>query len=177
MYAINAADGTLGKVVDKHSFGTELRTSHAHCGVFAPGNAHAFVCDLGLDGIHQFHFDESTGKLRENEVEPFCHSSAGSGPRHMAFHPNNVAAYTINEKDSTIDSFSYHAASGRLRREFTLSTLPDDFKGDSYCAEITVSPDGRHVYVSSSAITARSCRSCISKWCATDVAAGVEPCC
>ena len=93
----------------------------------------------------------NTGKLRENEAEPFSHSSKGSGPRHMVFHPNNVAAYTINEKDSTIDSFSYHA-SGRLRRERTVSTLPDDFKGESFCAEIKVSPDGRHVYGSNRAV-------------------------
>jgi 6-phosphogluconolactonase len=152
VYAINS-DGSLGRVADSRSFGSELQPSHAHCGVFAPGNRHAFVCDLGLDGIHQFSFDDATGKLREHEDEPFVRSSKGSGPRHIAFHPNGVAAYVINEKDSTVDTFSYIQVFGRLVRHQTLSSLPPGFEGESYCAEIKVSSDGRHVYGSNRGIS------------------------
>jgi 6-phosphogluconolactonase len=84
--------GTLGHVVDTRNFGSETRPSHAHCGAFSPDNGHAFICDLGLDGIHQFQFDERTGRLVENPNEPFVHSSPGSGPRHIAFHPRGNAA-------------------------------------------------------------------------------------
>ena len=152
VYAINS-DGSLGRVADSRSFGSELQPSHAHCGVFAPGNRHAFVCDLGLDGIHQFSFDDATGKLREHEDEPFVRSSKGSGPRHIAFHPNGVAAYVINEKDSTVDTFSYIQVFGRLVRHQTLSSLPPGFEGESYCAEIKVSSDVRHVYGSNRGIS------------------------
>lgn len=145
--------GTLGRVADTRSFGSELRPSHAHCGAFSPDNAHAFICDLGLDGIHQFEFDERTGRLRSNRHEPFVHSSPGSGPRHIAFHPRGTAAYTINEHDSTVDTFAYLGRdSGRLRRQQTLPTLPAHFEGQSYCAEIKVSADGRHVYGSNRAV-------------------------
>lgn len=78
--------------------------------------------------------------------EPFVHSSAGSGPRHMVFHPNDVTAYVINERDSTIDSFVFEPLRGTLQRESTTSTLPPDFVGVSYCAEIHVTVDGRYVY-------------------------------
>ena len=150
MYAIEE-DGALGRVVDSREFGTEARPSHAHCAVFSPNNRHAYVCDLGLDGIHCFHFDAATGRLREHDEEAFSHSSPGSGPRHIAFHPRGVAAYAINENDSTIDTFTY-LPSGRLRRERTLTTLPAHFEGKSYCAEIKVSRDGRHVYGSNRAV-------------------------
>jgi 6-phosphogluconolactonase len=152
VYEITTA-GALGRVVDTRSFGTEARPSHAHCGSFSPDNRHAFVCDLGLDGIHQFRFDASTGRLAENAEEPFVHSSPGSGPRHIAWHPRGTAAYTINEKDSTVDTFAYLGPEvGRLRRQQTLPTLPSHFEGESYCAEIKVSPDGRHVYGSNRAV-------------------------
>lgn len=145
--------GTLGHVVDTRNFGSETRPSHAHCGAFSPDNGHAFICDLGLDGIHQFQFDERTGRLVENPNEPFVHSSPGSGPRHIAFHPRGNAAYTINEKDSTVDTFAYLGREvGRLRRQQTLPTLPTHFKGESYCAAIKVSADGRHVYGSNRAV-------------------------
>ncbi len=145
--------GTLGRVVDIRNFGSETRPSHAHCGVFSPDNAHAFICDLGLDGIHQFQFDQRTGRLVENPDEAFVRSSPGSGPRHIAFHPRGNAAYVINEKDSTVDTFAYLGRDvGRLRRQQTLPTLPAHFQGESYCAEIKVSADGRHVYGSNRAV-------------------------
>ena len=138
-------DGKLGRISDARVFGTSDRPSHAHCGTFSPDNRFAFVCDLGLDGIHQFLFDAATGRLMENAHEPFSRSSNGSGPRHMAWHPSGIAAYCINETDSTIDTFLYIQAEGRLRRQQTLSTLPDNFRGQSYCAEIKVSSDGHFV--------------------------------
>ena len=140
--------GAVGDVVDSRCFGA---SSHAHCAVFAPGNKHAFICDLGLDGVHQFDFDDRTGKLTENAKEPFSHSSSGSGPRHICFHPRGLAVYTINEKDSTVDTFTYLPDQGLLRREQTLSALPSNFHGVSYCAEIKVSRDGRHLYGSNRA--------------------------
>jgi len=52
--------------------------------------------------------------------------------------------YVINELDSTIASYTY--ADGQIRPLETVSTLPADFTGDSTCAQIVVSPDGRFVY-------------------------------
>jgi len=42
--------------------------------------------------------------------------------------------------------FDYNADSGTLSEKQTISTLPDGFKGASYCADVKVTPDGRYLY-------------------------------
>lgn len=115
----------------------------AHSAFFSPDEKYIFVQDLGLDKIIAYRINESDKKLEfhgETQLTP------GSGPRHLAFHPNGKFAYVINELNSTVMVFRYISAEGRLEMLQTISTLPDDFEGESYCAEIAVSEDGRTVY-------------------------------
>eukprot|EP01051_Picozoa_sp_SAG22_P002176 SAG22_NODE_95_length_20791_cov_40.318514_16_plen_288_part_00 len=70
------ADGSLGACADCREFGGGggSAPSHAHCGVFSADNRHAWVCDLGLDLLHQFEFDSGTrGKSRalQKDSHPF----------------------------------------------------------------------------------------------------------
>jgi 6-phosphogluconolactonase len=68
----------------------------------------------------------------------------GAGPRHFDFHPRGKTIFVISELNSTITSFKFQ---NRRWKEFqTISTLPSDFKGESYCADIHVSADGRFLY-------------------------------
>ena len=55
-------------------------------------------------------------------------------------------AYVINELDSTMTSFKYNELDGTLTLIETVSTLPGDFTGVSYCADVHVSPSGRFLY-------------------------------
>jgi 6-phosphogluconolactonase len=48
----------------------------------------------------------------------------------------------------TITSFKYDSQTGGLQSFQTISTLPDDFKGDKSTAEIFVHPNGKFVYSS-----------------------------
>ena len=52
----------------------------------------------------------------------------------------------INELANTITAFGYDAAAGSLKETQTISTLPADFKGASYTAEVQVHPSGKFVY-------------------------------
>ena len=52
----------------------------------------------------------------------------------------------INELDSSLTTFKYDAAKGTLTAFETVSTLPRDFTGTSYCADIHVSSSGRFLY-------------------------------
>jgi len=52
----------------------------------------------------------------------------------------------INELDSTIDVFRYDPDHGKLVEIQTVATLPQDFKGESTCADIHISPSGMFVY-------------------------------
>ena len=42
--------------------------------------------------------------------------------------------------------FDYDADAGTLTEKQTISTLPKDFKGTSYCADLKITPDGRYLY-------------------------------
>jgi 6-phosphogluconolactonase len=119
--------------------------AHAHCIVLDPANKFAFSADLGIDKIVGYRFDARQSKLISGQpaavpVKP------GAGPRHFAFHPNGRYAFVINELNSTITAFSYTAANGTLKALQTVSTLPQGYSEESYCADIHVSADGKFVY-------------------------------
>jgi 6-phosphogluconolactonase len=143
------ADGSLGEPA---SFFQHIGSSvnpqrqkepHAHCIVISPDNKYAFAADLGTDQILCYKFDPTTAKLTPNKT-PFAKSPAGAGPRHLTFHPNKKHVYVINELLNSVTLFDYDA--GTLTEKQTISTLPTDFKGTSYCADVKITPDGKYLY-------------------------------
>ncbi len=121
---------------------------HAHCTVPDPANRFALVCDLGLDKVLVYRLDPGKGALAPNDP-PFVSAKPGSGPRHLAFHPNGRFVYVINEIKSTLTAYGYDAPAGVLKELQTVPMLPADFKADNICAEVQVHPSGRFVYGSS----------------------------
>jgi 6-phosphogluconolactonase len=118
---------------------------HPHSITPDPTNRFAFACDLGLDKILCYRVDDRRGKLEPHAV-PATPVRAGSGPRHLDFHPNGGWLYVINELDSTVDTFAFDGGAGTLRRLDTTSTLPATFSGENTGADIHVAPSGRFVY-------------------------------
>ncbi len=118
---------------------------HAHQIVPDPGNRFALVCDLGLDKVLVYQMNPLRAMLSPNDP-PSASVSSGVGPRHLAFHPRKPFAYVINEMGNSITVFDWEARSGTLREKQMLSTLPQGFAGESYCAEIAVHPGGKFVY-------------------------------
>src|SRR5262249_53329515 len=47
---------------------------------------------------------------------------------------------------NSVSVFDYDADAGTLSEKQTISTLPDSFKGTSYCADVKGTPDGRYLY-------------------------------
>jgi 6-phosphogluconolactonase len=121
------------------------REPHAHCIVVSPDNKYAFACDLGTDQVLCYKLDATAAKLTPNDP-PFARSPAGAGPRHLTFHPSKKHAYVINELLNSVTVFDYTADSGALTERQTIPTLPKDFTGTSHCADVKVTPDGRHLY-------------------------------
>ena len=118
---------------------------HAHFITTDLASHFAFVCDLGLDKVMVYRFDAAKGSLVPNDV-PFASLNPGAGPRHLAFDKSGRYCYVINELDSTLVSFTYHAERGTLKEFQTLSTLPKNFAGKNFPAEIAVHPSGKFVY-------------------------------
>lgn len=145
------ADGSLGEpasfIQHKGSSVNPQRQKepHAHCIVVSPDNKYAFAADLGTDQVLCYKLDAAAAKLTPNKP-PSAKSPAGAGPRHLTFHPNGKRVYVINELLNSVTVFDYDADTGALTQKQTISTLPDDFKGTSYCADVKVTPDGRYLY-------------------------------
>jgi 6-phosphogluconolactonase len=116
---------------------------HAHCIMLDQAGRYAFAPDLGIDRVMIYKVDTKSGRLVPNG---FAATRPGAGPRHFDFHPTGRFAYVINELDSTLTAFAYDKAKGALKELQTVSTLPADFKGTSYCADVHVHPSGKFVY-------------------------------
>jgi 6-phosphogluconolactonase len=145
------ADGSLGEHASfiQHKGASvnpqRQKEPHAHCIMVSPDNRYAFAADLGADRIFCYRLDPAAARLSPNDP-PSARSPAGAGPRHLTFHPGGKRAYVINELLNSVTVFDYDADSGTLTEKQTISTLPDDFKGTSHCADVKVTPDGRFLY-------------------------------
>jgi 6-phosphogluconolactonase len=110
-----------------------------------PSNRFAFACDLGLDRVLSYRFDTAQGKLSAGKPAGL---KAGAGPRHLAFRPDGRFAYVVNERTSTLTTFSFDGKTGALAEVQTISTLPDYFDGPNSAAEVGIHPGGKYLYVS-----------------------------
>jgi len=118
---------------------------HAHSINLDAAGHFAVTADLGLDKVFIYSLDAAQGKLAPNEPA-FAKIAPGSGPRHFAFHPDGRFGYVISEMANTVTAFAYDADKGALTEIQKISTLPADFKGQSYTAEVQVHPSGKFLY-------------------------------
>lgn len=139
----NAACGVLGPNTIRQD------AAHMHSAVISPDNRFVLACNLGEDAIEIFGIQPGAAKPMEAPLR--VAARAGSGPRHLAFHPNGRWLYCIHELDCTIDLYDWNVSNGVpapvLRKNSVLSTLaPGDALAGSTACEVKVSPDGRFVY-------------------------------
>jgi 6-phosphogluconolactonase len=161
------ADGTLSQPVDRIDFhnakfghrgpnAARQDAPHIHCATISPNNRFVLACDLGSDDIAAFGFDPETAKLTMGDPYLFNNGRPGSGPRHLAFHPNGRWVYGVCEIDSTIDHYLWTTTRSTdvplgmlVNANFHISTIAKDFPAEkNTAAEVVVSPDGNFVYAS-----------------------------
>jgi 6-phosphogluconolactonase len=142
---------------------------HMHCAVVSPDNRFVLACDLGGDGIEIFPFTPKKPKKRanwqtEDDSKPQppqrgptrVSTRIGSGPRHVAFHPDGHLVYCIHELDCTLQAFNWSVREGAPVLEpidnTVISTLPkgmspmaDSTKPNTGC-ELSISPNGKSLY-------------------------------
>lgn len=119
--------------------------SHVHMAKLSPDNNYLFLPDLGSDKVWSYVINHQSGTVSKTHQQ-FVSLPAGSGPRHMDFHPTLPIAYVINELKSTVSVFQYDASNGTLVEIQNLSTLPPNTSINNSTADIHVSPDGRFLY-------------------------------
>ena len=147
------ADGRLGErtALIRHSgrsLHPERQTkAYAHWFGVDPSNRFALAIDLGTDRIAIYRFNATSGALTPHDP-PHVGVKAGSGPRHLAWHPNGQLAYVIQELTNEIIVFAWDSAKGTLSELQTVPTLPAAFSGTNTAAEIAVHPNGKYLYAS-----------------------------
>jgi 6-phosphogluconolactonase (cycloisomerase 2 family) len=105
------------------------------------------VNDLGIDRIFIYHLNQATAEMTPGDP-PFWSAKPGSGPRHLAFHPNGSWIYSVNELTSTVDMLRWDKKRGTLTQFGSASTLKEGFPPDTaFAGEILCSHDSRNVYV------------------------------
>src|SRR6516225_5479706 len=151
-FRINS-DGSIGDMTDNFQDvgnGTGPNPArqegpHAHQILTDLDGDHVFGVDLGADKVNVWNLDSGTGKLIANTV-PLAPIASGSGPRHMAFHPDRQHAYVLSELASSVTVFDYDPVRAAFIWKQTISTVPPDFTGANTTAEIRVHPNGRFLY-------------------------------
>ncbi|MDO4575320.1 MAG: beta-propeller fold lactonase family protein [Planctomycetia bacterium] len=147
-------NGAPGEVLQKFHFEGQSvnpqrqKESHPHS-VNISRNGFTYVCDLGTDKIWIYRWAEKDGKRELVPNDPASASvEAGSGARHLVFHPQLPFVYVDNELSNTVTVFR-QKNDGGLETLQTISTLPGDFPKDQYAAtsEMRITPDGKFLYV------------------------------
>ncbi|MGW0606782.1 lactonase family protein [Streptomyces sp. NPDC002640] len=114
---------------------------HAHQVQPDPSGRWAVSVDLGTDSVRVCALEEDGLRVhREIRTRP------GSGPRHLAFHPDGDRAYLVNELTPSVTVCRWDATEGLLEPLCELGVLPGAAEGDAYPSGVVVAPDGRFVW-------------------------------
>lgn len=122
---------------------------HAHSVYTDPAGKFVYSCDLGTDNVWIFKLDPATAKLTAAEPAS-AKVPPGSGPRHLAFHPNGKYVYVANEMGHTVTAFTQDSKTGALTQFQDITTLPPGQPGAGVTvtvAEIYCHPTGKWLYV------------------------------
>lgn len=118
------------------------RGPHGHWVGFSPDGRWLHAVDLGADAVFGYDLRDGIGQPIVSFLAP-----PGTGPRHMNFHPHRPQAFLLSELRSEVTVLD-SAGDGRFVARQIVSTLPADFAGTNYPAEIAINRAGDRLYVS-----------------------------
>ncbi|MGW6706471.1 lactonase family protein, partial [Streptomyces sp. NPDC054956] len=146
-----AADGAIqepASVLAHHGSGPDARRQkgpHAHQVLPDPTGRWVLGVDLGTDSVRVCALDPATGAL---SVHAETVLRAGTGPRHLAFHPSGAVVYVLHELDPQVTVCRWNAQSGELQPVAEVPVAPTGAPGAgaAYPSAIVASPDGRFLW-------------------------------
>lgn len=143
-------DGSLDEassIIEHSGSGPTDRQKGPHAHMIIPDfdNRFIYAVDLGADKIFNYRIDTTSQALISSGIDTGL--SPGTGPRHMAFHPQMKIAYVINELSGSIDVFNI-LETGALEQFQNISTLEVDSDMEGACADIQIHPSGNYLYAS-----------------------------
>ncbi|MCX4694859.1 lactonase family protein [Streptomyces sp. NBC_01408] len=119
---------------------------HAHQVLPDPSGRWVLSVDLGTDSVRVCAPDPATGELR---VHAETALRAGTGPRHLVFHPDVAVVYVLHELEPQLTVCRWDPVSGRLEPVAEVPVAPGGPPGAvrAYPSAVVASPDGRFVWV------------------------------
>lgn len=140
VFDINEDGGLAGRQLLNHTPSDTTGVAHAHKAHFNEDGL--FAADLGLDALKRYN-KQPYGWIPAHQAT--IQLPTGAGPRHFEFNTERSFLYVINELNSTITVFQ-RDDEGSYNPIQTQNTLASDFEGESYCADIHLSPNGKFLY-------------------------------
>lgn len=117
----------------------------AHCILPDPSNRWIIVTSLGGDALLPFRFDPASGRL--TPAAP-TRLRAGSGPRHLVFHPRGDLVFLLNELDGRLLVYGFDSSDGGLEERQSIALLGAGAPAPFSAAEIRLTPDAAFLYAS-----------------------------
>jgi 6-phosphogluconolactonase len=145
-------DGSLRGPIDRRvhegSGPSEERQSSAHPhSAWFVADSTVYVPDLGADRLIVYELDRIDERLRP-VPEATIDCPPGTGPRHVAMHPDVSVGYLVNELDATLSVVDFDTVR-QPRIWDTHSTLPNGVDAaDTTAAGVHVDPSSEYVFVS-----------------------------
>ncbi|WP_406051782.1 lactonase family protein [Streptomyces virginiae] len=146
-----AADGRPGgpaRVLSHQGSGPDADRQegpHAHQVLPDPTGRWVLAVDLGTDSVRVCALDPTTGAPRPHTETAL---RAGTGPRHLAFHPEGEVAYVLHELEPQVTVCRWSGGSGRLEPvgEVPVASAGASGAVRAYPSAIVASPDGRFAW-------------------------------
>ncbi|MEV3987602.1 lactonase family protein [Streptomyces sp. NPDC049837] len=143
-------DGSLSGppvVLAHHGSGPDAERQqgpHAHQVLPDPSGRWVLSVDLGTDSVRVCALDQATGAL---SVHAETVLRAGSGPRHLAFHPDGDVVYVLHELEPQMTVCRWEPPSGRLEPLAEVAIDPEGAPegGRVHPSVVCPSSDGRFV--------------------------------
>ncbi|MEV6735127.1 lactonase family protein [Streptomyces sp. NPDC051364] len=118
---------------------------HAHQVLPDPSGRWVLSVDLGTDSVRVCAPDPATGALRLHGETAL---RAGTGPRHLVFHPDGEVVYVLHELEPQLTVCRWNPGSGQLEPVDEVPVASAGAPGGvrAYPSAVVASPDGRFVW-------------------------------
>ena len=138
IYNIND-NGSLNGAHQIFNHNVDSIVSHAHSAQFYKDQL--YVSDLGKNGVYNYTLENENYTLIDSSI---VNMTKNAGPRHFSLTKDGQFIYIINEYANTITSGKKTDNGFELLEN--ISTLDDNFKEKSYCADIHLSENEDFLY-------------------------------
>ncbi|MEM9161108.1 MAG: lactonase family protein [Verrucomicrobiota bacterium] len=150
VYSLDEYGAVMETVLEAQHEGSSVHPQrqtapHPHWAGFSADSRFLFIPDLGTDEIWTYAMDAESLSV---ELVARQFTRAGSGPRHLAIHPNARFAYTTDELVDSVTAFRYDAETGNLHAiESLLAAEESKKERRASVSDLKVHPNGNFLYV------------------------------